>query len=88
MICRVLYHVIKNPGPAVFGAVPGAEFTGQAYEVLFNYEKHCRDLGITTIIAVIENMSATITSPSSVFSRFRAMYGESLNNYVIINNVM
>jgi sulfide:quinone oxidoreductase len=37
---------IKNPGPAVFGSPPGGQFTGHAYELLFNFEKQCRNLGI------------------------------------------
>jgi len=37
---------IKNPGPAIIGSAPGAQFTPHAYELLFNFEKRCRDLGI------------------------------------------
>lgn len=37
---------IKNPGPTIIGSVPGAQFTPHAYELLFNFEKRCRDLKI------------------------------------------
>ncbi|HMM22434.1 MAG TPA: FAD-dependent oxidoreductase [Selenomonadales bacterium] len=36
----------ENPGPVVIGAMPGVQLVAQAYEVLFNVEKSCRDLGI------------------------------------------
>ena len=37
---------IKKPGPVIIGSVPGAQFTPHAYELLFNLEKRCRELGI------------------------------------------
>lgn len=37
---------IKDPGPVVIGAAQGSQFTGPAYEFLFNLEMRCRELGI------------------------------------------
>lgn len=39
-------NFVKNPGPVVIGAMPGVQLIAQAYELLFNVEKSCRDLGI------------------------------------------
>lgn len=33
---------VKNPGPAVIGAVPGASCMGAGYEYLMNFEQYCR----------------------------------------------
>lgn len=41
-----LKEFINNPGPVVIGAAQGNQCMGPAYEFLFNFEKHCRNLGI------------------------------------------
>lgn len=37
---------VKNPGPAVIGAVPGASCMGAGYEYLFNFDRHVRKAGV------------------------------------------
>ena len=37
---------VKDPGPAVIGAVPGASCMGAGYEYLFNFDRYVRKAGV------------------------------------------
>lgn len=43
---------VKNPGPVVIGAVPGASCMGAGYEYLFNFDRHARKAGIRDKITI------------------------------------